>query len=133
MFQFVAEVNMSATTYEDSSDNDDLEEIIPSTYWIAPPDDDTNLYPDGPMKGLTALPNGVFAGFTGKRICFSEPFLPHAWPVIYRITLEDNIVAIGAAGNGLIVTTEGRVQSLGSLACPIGFIRDLLARSLWKR
>ena len=108
VFQFVAEVNMSATTYEDSSDNDDLEEIIPSTYWIAPPDDDTNLYPDGPMKGLTALPNGVFAGFTGKRICFSEPFLPHAWPVIYRITLEDNIVAIGAAGNGLIVTTEGR-------------------------
>ena len=76
VFQFVAEVNMSATTYEDSSDNADLEEIIPSTYWIAPPDDDTNLYPDGPMKGLTALPNGVFAGFTGKRICFSEPFLP---------------------------------------------------------
>ena len=108
VFQFVAEINMSTTTYEDSSDNDDLEEIIPSTYWIAPPDDDTNLYPDGPMKGLTALPNGVFAGFTGKRICFSEPFLPHAWPVIYRITLEDNIVAIGAAGNGLIVTTEGR-------------------------
>ena len=108
VFQFVAEVNMSATTYEDSSDNADLEEIIPSTYWIGPPDDDTTLYPDGPMKGLTALPNGVFAGFTGKRICFSEPFLPHAWPVTYRITLEDNIVAIGAAGNGLIVTTEGR-------------------------
>jgi len=108
VFQFVAEINMSTTTYEDSSDNADLEEIIPSTYWIGPPDDDTTLYPDGPMKGLTALPNGVFAGFTGKRICFSEPFLPHAWPVTYRITLEDNIVAIGAAGNGLIVTTEGR-------------------------
>ena len=108
VFQFVAEVNMSTTTYEDTSKNAELEEIIPSTYWIGPPDDDTTLYPDGPMKGLTALPNGVFAGFTGKRICFSEPFLPHAWPVIYRITLEDNIVAIGAAGNGLIVTTEGR-------------------------
>ena len=108
VFQFVAEVNMSTTIYEDTSKNADLEEIIPSTYWIGPPDDDTTLYPDGPMKGLTALPNGVFAGFTGKRICFSEPFLPHAWPVIYRITLEDNIVAIGAAGNGLIVTTEGR-------------------------
>lgn len=106
-FQFVAEVSMATTSYSDTSDNVDLEEIIPSTYWIAPPDDDTTLYPDGPMKGLTALPNGVFAGFTGKRICFSEPFLPHAWPVVYRITLEDNIVAIGAAGNGLIVTTEG--------------------------
>ena len=54
------------------------------------------------MKGLIALPNGVFAGFTGKRICFSEPFLPHAWPVAYRITLEEEIVSIAAASNTCI-------------------------------
>jgi len=107
-FQFVGEVTLATTTFTDTSKNSALQEIIPSTYWIGPPNEDTSLYPNGPMKGLTALPNGVFAGFTGKRICFSEPFLPHAWPVTYRITLEDNIVAIGAAGNGLIVTTEGR-------------------------
>jgi len=107
-FQFVAEVAMSATSYTDSSDNDELAEIIPSYYWIGPPDDDSSTYPDGPLQGLTALPNGIFAGFTGKRICFSEPFLPHAWPVVYRITLEEEIVAIGAAGNGVIVTTKGR-------------------------
>ena len=56
--------------------------------------DDTNVYPDGPMKGLTALPNGIMAGFTGKRICFSEAFLPHAWPANYRITLEEEIVGM---------------------------------------
>ena len=107
-FQFVAEVAMATTSYDDTSNNDELSEIIPSTYWIAPPDDDSSTYPDGPMKGLTAMPNGVMAGFTGKRICFSEKFLPHAWPTSYRLTLEDPIVGIASIGNGLIVTTEGR-------------------------
>ena len=59
------------------------------------------------MKGLTAMPNGIFAGFAGKRLCFSEPYLPHAWPVSYRITTEDRIVGIAMAGNALLVTTEG--------------------------
>ncbi len=106
-FQFVAEVAMATTSYDDTSNNDELAEVIPSYYWVAPPDDDSSTYPDGPMKGLTALPNGIMAGFTGKRVCFSEPFLPHAWPTAYRMAIEDNIVGMKAVGNGLIVTTEG--------------------------
>jgi hypothetical protein len=105
-FQFVAEVSMATASYDDTSSNDQLAEIIPSTFWIAPPDDDSSTYPDGPMKGLTAMPNGILAGFTGKRLCFSERFLPYAWPVSYRITLEDPIVGLAAVGNGLVVTTE---------------------------
>jgi len=106
-FQFVADVGITVGSYEDSKDNAALAEVIPSTYWIGPPDDVTADYPEGQMKGLTAMPGGIMAGFTGKRICFSEPYLPHAWPVNYRITLEEEIVAIGMAGNGLIVTTKG--------------------------
>ena len=106
-FQFVAEVTLATTTYSDTTTNADLQEIIPTTYHVAPPDDDTSLYPDGPLKGLTAMPNGVFGGFTGKRLCFSEPFLPHAWPVVYRTTLEEEIVAIAVSGNGLVVATKG--------------------------
>jgi len=106
-FQFVAEIALSASSFDDTKSNDELAEIIPSYYWVAPPDDDSSTYPDGPMKGLTALPNGIMAGFTGKRICFSEAFLPHAWPTSYRMAIEDNIVGMKAAGNGLIVTTEG--------------------------
>jgi len=107
-FQFVAEIALSASSYDDTSINANLAEVIPSTYWIAPPDDDSSTYPDGPLKGLTALPNGVMAGFTGKRLCFSEAFLPYAWPINYRITLEDPIVGIAGVGNGVIVTTESR-------------------------
>ena len=105
-FQFVAEIALSANSYDDTSNNNQLAEIIPSTFWIAPPDDDSSTYPDGPLKGLTAMPNGILAGFTGKRLCFSERFLPYAWPVSYRITLEDPIVGLAAVGNGLVVTTE---------------------------
>ena len=106
-FQFVAEVSMGTTSYTDTKNNDELGEIIPSTFWIAPPDDDSSLYPNGQMKGLTAIGNGIFAGFSGKRLCFSEPFLPHAWPVAYRITLEDEIVGIAMAGNVLFIGTKG--------------------------
>ena len=106
-FQFVAEVTLATTTYADSKDNSALAELIPSTYWIGPPNEVTADYPEGSMQGLTAMPNGIFAGFTGKRICFSEPYLPHAWPVAYRTTIEETIVGIKMAGQGLVVATEG--------------------------
>ena len=106
-FQFVAEVGLSSTTYSDTTASSALAEVLPSGTWIGPPDDDTSLYPDGPMLGLTAVGNGVMAGFSGKRFCLSEPFLPHAWPIQYRITLEEDIVDIAATGNGVVALTNG--------------------------
>ena len=106
-FQFVGEVPMATATFVDSKKNNELAELIPSTFHIAPPDDDTSLYPEGPMKGLTSLPNGVFAGFTGKRVCFSEPFLPHAWPASFRIALDEEVVGLEAVPQGVIATTKG--------------------------
>jgi hypothetical protein len=106
-FQFLAQVPFATTTYADTTPSAGLGEVLPSETWIGPPDDNTSLYPDGPLKGLIAVANGVFAGFTGKRFCLSEPFLPHAWPVDYRITLEEDIVAIGAVGNGVVAMTNG--------------------------
>lgn len=105
-FQFVGEVAMATATFTDSSKNNELAELLPSSTWIAPPDDDTTLYPDGPLKGLIALQNGIFAGFTGNRICFSEPYQPHAWPANYRLGIEEKIVGMKATSNGLIVGTE---------------------------
>ena len=105
-FQFVGEVAMATTSFVDSSKNSELAEVIPSSDWIAPPDDDTSLYPDGPMQGLIALQNGVFAGFTGNRVCLSEPYQPHAWPASYRIGIEEPIVGLTAVANGLIATTN---------------------------
>jgi len=107
-FQFVAEVLYSVTQYSDAKEATELGEVIPSTTWIGPPDDDTTNYPDGPLQGLTPVANGIFAGFTGKRLCLSEAYLPHAWPVDYRITLENDIVAIGTTANGVVALTDGK-------------------------
>ena len=48
------------------------------------------------------------AGFTGKRFCLSEAFLPHAWPIQYRITTEEDIVAIASTANGVAALTDGQ-------------------------
>ena len=82
-FQFVAEVAISATSFSDTVAATSLGEVLPSGTWIGPPDDNTSLYPDGQMQGLCSVGNGVFAGFSGKRFCLSEPYLPHAWPIDY--------------------------------------------------
>ena len=107
-FQFVDEIPFSKTFYVDSKDPQYLAEVLPSSNWDGPPDDDENLYPSGPMQGLVELPNGVFAGFTGDRLCFSESYLPHAWPISYRRTVEDEILALGAVSNGVFVLTKGK-------------------------
>lgn len=107
-FQFVAEVAFTATSYDDTTESFGLGEVLPSETWIGPPDDNSSLYPDGPMQGLTAVSNGIFAGFTGKRFCLSESYLPHAWPIAYRITVEEDIVAIAATGNGVVALTDGQ-------------------------
>lgn len=101
------DIPISQTVVIDDMDADELAEVIPSTGWIGPPDDDTSLYPDGPLQGLIPLGQGVMAGFTGKRFCISEPFLPHAWPINYRITTEQDIVAIASTNGGVAALTAG--------------------------
>lgn len=59
------------------------------------------------LQGLTALPNGIMAGFRGKELWFSEPYQPHAWPSIYTLTTNDFIVALAAFGTSLAVLTTG--------------------------
>lgn len=106
-YQFVAEVAFATTSYADTTPSAELAEVLPSDTWVGPPDDDTSLYPDGPLKGLIPLANGILAGFTGNRLCLSEPYLPHAWPVEYRKTLEHDIVGIASTANGVVVMTVG--------------------------
>lgn len=104
-YQYAGEVAIAALSFADSVANGDLGELLPSATWIGPADDDSALYPDGPMLGVVALPNGVLAGFSGKTVMFSEPYLYHAWPVDYRIAFEDTIVGIAPGIAGLVVTT----------------------------
>ena len=69
---------------------------LPSLYFTPPP---------ATLRGLTAMPNGILAGFTGNQVWFSEPYLPHAWPVAYMMTVGAPIVGLGVFGQTLVVCT----------------------------
>lgn len=96
-YLFVAEIPVANVSYTDSVLAANLGESLPSIDWLAPPTD---------MKGLCLMANGIMAGFSKKDVCFSEPFVPSAWPLAYRLQADHPIVGIGAFGQSLFVGTE---------------------------
>lgn len=95
-YSFVAEIPVSTTSYIDSLTVAQLGSELPSLYWNPPP---VNL------KGLTAMPNGILAGFIGNQVWFSEPYYPHAWPEGYMLTVDYPIVGLGVYETNLVVLT----------------------------
>ncbi|WP_070988482.1 hypothetical protein [Halofilum ochraceum] len=95
--QYVDDIDVAATSYTDTVPTDDLGELLPSADWNVPPED---------MVDLVAMPNGILIGHTGNQLVPSESYLPHAWPVDYRLQTASPIVAKAAIGNTLIVATE---------------------------
>lgn len=111
-FQFLADVPIGTGSFVDTVPAASLGEVIPSTLWDAPPDDDLSRYPTGEMLGIRSLPNGVFVGFSGNTLVYSDPYLPHAWP--YSYPLKDKIVAIETTSTGVLVaTTDKPVLAVG--------------------
>jgi hypothetical protein len=94
----VADVNIGTTTYSDTKTATQLGGSLQSSSYSPPPDD---------LSGLVAMANGILAGFRGNEVYFSEPFIPHAWPIEYSLTVEYPIVAIAAFGESLVVSTQG--------------------------
>lgn len=95
---FIAERAATSADFADGVSPEALQEPLPSVSWNAPP---ANL------TGLIALPNGMMAGFSGKELCFCEPYRPHAWPEAYRLTMDYDIVGLGAFMSSIVVTTKG--------------------------
>lgn len=96
-YLFVAEIPVAQATLTDTLASENLGGVLPSVDWYAPPDE---------MIGLISCANGVLAGYKGKELYMSEPYLPHAWP--YSITLDQSIVGIVAIRGGLVVSTTGQ-------------------------
>lgn len=98
-FRLVATVPIGIETYADSKKDNQLG-IVLDTFSFAEPLQT--------MKGLTPMANGILAGFSGRTVCFSEAFLPHAWPIDYQQTTSEEVVAMKAIGNSVIVATKGK-------------------------
>lgn len=95
---FIAERDASTSNFTDTYAPDQFGEVLPSKDWNQPPAD---------LQGLIAMPNGMMAAFTGKELCFCEPYRPHAWPEKYRLTASFEIVGLGAYGTTVVAGTKG--------------------------
>lgn len=98
-YRYVGAVAVATTSFSDTVATANLGEAIVSTFWNAPPDN---------MHSLKLHPSGFMCGISGKDICFSVPYLPHAWPEGYRITIDYDPVGLGIFGNSVLVLTTGR-------------------------
>lgn len=99
-FRFVAEVMIVGgipNSVADTLDDSELGEVLASSDWDLPPDT---------LQGVLALPNGVMAGFYDNVLCFSAQNFPHAWPVIYQLTTDTNIVGIGNIDTTVVIFTK---------------------------
>lgn len=95
---FVAEFSASTLQHDHNLNVEPLQEVLPSADYDPPP---------ATMIGLTSLPNGMMAAFSGRELLFCEPYRPHAWPVKYRLTVDFRIVGLAAFGSALAILTEG--------------------------
>lgn len=95
---FLAERDASTADFLYDEELYPMNEVIASADYNAPPDD---------LQGLIALPNGIMAGFVGKKVYFSEPYRPHAWPEKYIMTVDYTVVGLGAFGSSVAVMTNG--------------------------
>lgn len=99
IFYFVAEIALNVTTYADANTDDTVasNNVLESTSYLPPPSD---------LEGFVVMPNGYLVGWVGRRLVFSEPYKPHAWPPEYEIGTEFEIVGLAVWGNALVVGTK---------------------------
>lgn len=96
--QFTLNQGQTVYSYTDARASYDVEESAVSAEWDMP---------DKDLTGLVSLNNGVLAAFKGSDIYFSYPYQTSAWPSTYRVSVDYNIVGLGAFGNTVVVCTEG--------------------------
>ncbi|CAM3844122.1 hypothetical protein [Parendozoicomonas haliclonae] len=106
VFQFLRDVEINAKTFDDVTPAKELQEVAPNEDWIEPPNDDKTLYPDGALAEMLECPGGFLFGWSGNQFCFSEPYLPHAWPAAYRKAHSDRPVAACVVNGGIFVATD---------------------------
>ncbi|NJN35948.1 MAG: hypothetical protein HC794_01485 [Nitrospiraceae bacterium] len=52
------------------------------------------------------MPNGFLVGWVGRRLVFSEPYRPHAFPAEYELGVEFEIVSLSVFGSTLVIGTR---------------------------
>ena len=112
-FFFVAEITLATATYADNETSETVaaNNLLESTTYVEPPVG---------LEGFVVMPNGYLVGWVGKRLVFSEPYKPHAWPAVYELSTEFDIVGLAVFGSTLVIGTESQPY-LGQGVTPASF------------
>lgn len=97
VYAFVVEIPVATASYADTVLAVNLGGTLESLYYTEPP---------STLQGIVAMANGILAGFTGNQVWFCEPYLPHAWPANYMMTVNDEIVGLGVFDSSVVVLTK---------------------------
>lgn len=97
-YLFVKELTINTTNpvFKDDVQGSALGESIQTRDFYPPPQN---------LRGITVMPGGVLAGFSGNTVYFSQPYLPYAWKPSTTQALEHRVVGMCGYENGLYVTT----------------------------
>ena len=98
-FFLVDELAVSTASYTDNKKVFELGAELTTEEFSKPPTD---------MKGLIATSNGVAIGYVGNTIVPSEAYLPYAYPLEYRQTLQDKVVAMAEMSAGVVIATDNK-------------------------
>ncbi len=98
-YQYVDDLDKTTSPleYDDTVDDDDLGEVLPTTDWTTPVDD---------LKGITIGADGLVFGFNGNTVYVSETFIQYTFPSKYTLPVESEIVGFGYSGTALVVVTK---------------------------
>jgi hypothetical protein len=97
-YYFVAQIPIATLAASDTIPTTTVaaQSLLKSLFW-SPPEN---------MDGMVSMPNGMIAGFKGNEVYFCEPYRPHAWPPIYNLSVDADIVGLGVVGQSLVVCTN---------------------------
>ncbi len=95
----VHQLAIGNANYSDTKLDANLSEVMLSGSYYQPPAD---------MHSIGVLASGMCYGFSGKQVCVSELYLPHAWSPGNQLTLPEAIIGGGSFGNNIVaITSEG--------------------------
>jgi hypothetical protein len=99
-FYQIADLPIATTSYNDTMLDADVSSraVLSSTTYTPPPSD---------LQGWVLMPNGMIAGWRANEVWFCEPYLPHAWPANYTLSVAANVVGLGVVGQTLVILTDG--------------------------
>lgn len=104
VYRLVVELPLATATYDDDVQDDGLEDdTLQTVDWDLPPFDAQNAL---------SLPNGITLLTSKNTVCPSVINYPHAYPQVYRLLTESDIVAAGAIDTSVVLATETRPYML---------------------